>query len=861
MSLSINNNFSLCLSEKRSFPDFNERAAKKCKTGTEKPCLQDLEQIVERLEAQSNISADDIALIFATEEMLRDLSTPEEIILYNRLKPLMTKAKITLCQRRMATLSIQAAQRGKALQAGLRAMLANVGVKFPLCPSNLDSNQIVFLIPEQGAVLKDFKCFPRSREEENLIGQLALFKSSNMVPSFTLKRLFPKRFGIDLETDEEFFFAKLGEKNARRSGTIFFEIQNAYHQAKNKKWELLLDGVWRSYSLRDLQKVVTRRLFEKSIIHVMVRDEENKKEEMTLEEAKKHPLLGRALDYDPSNPLVAYVPNLNNDPKLKNSYEKFEKMGCIYKGRIIELSRGRFLLAKGEISSKDLICAPPINRQELENVLKVPFKPILLEALQENKRIGVPEPIENIQVKPFIKMRLFSHFYLCNNIMPSLEKILVRLDFQSILLALLTIELQFLDLHDNNIGFAPLWNEDCEKFKDMRFSRIGNVIYAAPKRFEELYLELHEEYLNNERVSVEYQDPETNNIVNGSVSNLPDLQKALNASWKLIIFDSDHSLREDNRLRWAYRFIKEQNCYEKLFTIPFRSFFLETEWSQSPLPDDVLEALENCQVQNDAMRKWARREDSPIRKRLSKECQVHLDQKLDLFLRLPKFNFSNQEGLSDKLFQDLRVLFASELCDQRTLLHACLIPLIQKGSSKKLEMEKLFKIGLELFPRLTWGQQKALIERQDKQFIYLRSYRKLRELNGDPEQTLVLISALVRLDDGTPLTTFQKECYVMRIKFFTKNQINSLKALENLRNDFLKDWRPTFFNLAKVAFPLLGDIFEIHKALYPSSAGEIGSFQYPIEKIIASVDSTKHGLDLYRLAKKLEKEIATPREI
>ena len=171
--------------------------------------LDELYKCADQLRKQHTpFQADDLKFIFgARQEMERHMKGVEKFasqttnsftVFQDTLHRLVRKAKIEIKQSVRHLSADAAAQKGKALQAGLKAIMELETGTLRHDPTV--STDTVSVYPEAGAVIK--KGSARSREEEQQIDALmSLSRESATVPLFTFSELSSHRFGISNEKE------------------------------------------------------------------------------------------------------------------------------------------------------------------------------------------------------------------------------------------------------------------------------------------------------------------------------------------------------------------------------------------------------------------------------------------------------------------------------------------------------------------------------------------------------------------------------------------------------------------------------------------------------------------------------------
>jgi hypothetical protein len=508
---------------------------------------------------------------------------------------------------------------------------------------------------------------------------------------------------------------------------------------------------------------------------------------------------------------------------------------------------------------------PLVNQPSLDNINTV------LNAIYGE--LGVI-PVENIDVKPFELMVTPYNLGLTLT-----DQLLNRLTPQAQANSILSGELQFLDLHENNIGLKPSHVID-EKFFQMSFyynnpSEDPNKALEA-KTFNDLLKDfLQNQIDSNTEITYEVGHPSisiTSKIKD--ILGLDDvLNKIVNGSWEFAFFDTDLCLGEDNELQVIILAGEEGSL------IPLNSHLLQMDWKDVPLSKEALTILQNRSERDKQTEKWIKREDAGIRRRLTQEAREELDKKLEPLLMHPYYNLSHnrrEDAWGRVTVNEIRQKFAKDLSAHKEneiwgFLQGELSQVkIRKGETwesiakrykqdiqalKKLNRDQPFieggqikievdlvsdtpeaqqqrtQIALDLFPRLTGKQQQALLERMNSRKTYLENYNKLKELKTDNPNKIRL--ACQEFLKKSPLNTIKH-------KEFSGRLLNRSNDLHLIKEELLKECQPTYFNFMCIMCPLLADAYCLIK--YESKifnikdvGSRIGSYNNRLENIIDNV--------------------------
>lgn len=831
---------------------------------------------------QETFTSEELALIFDVESKVRQIlkiDTHQESefqeVFNQTILPLVTQAKQFVSHRPFHFSVQAAAAKGKAAQAGFRA-IQTLTQQNPVLEIKKISNQEVFLLPAQEAVFK--RSSERANEEERIVNDLFdLMAEQAIVPTFNIQRAALERFEIQIDSRVEQRSFSLNELTFGLRYSICKKLamddldlvvkdgearkvdpglQN-YQKMARLNWKLqLLGKEWEIVTLKELQKFyLTNNLPHSAKIGT------SEKEAQSLEEhIRQGTPFFQALDYFPtlqSPSGILLTPHLSN-PDTKNSYELCEQFQWTYKDGNGQENRVNFktlhaLFLQGQqmtninpISSSSQLKVPTsFDRVQAFNA---PWKVITPELMES--RAGLLSPFANVQAKPFIgEMHLFKDIMHYPKAYQSiLQKLTPDAEFQ----AILTGELQLLDLHSGNLGVAPQTTEEYERFKDLKFTTKNHL----DESFKQLLLN----YLNGTIKGSTVINFEENGIkMSKPLKDLPELQKALDVPWQFVIFDTDLSLTEDNYLQIQTRRNKQEHL------IPVRSVLLQTTWKNQPLNDQTIQHLLNSSDRDLRVENWVKRKDAPIRKRLSPEVQAQLDRDLKPLiehytLSEPRLNYN------ETTLKQLREDFTKELSDISKPNHLKIWKMLEEDLSQKLSSSDLTSASLEaterrkqiatqLFPRLTLRQQEALFERQERRKNYLSSYQELKNSDLHGEALHNQMEQFLEKPE-TPLTSLRKERLLMTLR---NRDFKDSKELQlQFKETLCKECQPTYFNLMKAMYPLLAEAYDLNAAIYADEeyAGEaIGLYIEPLETVIHAGKMKISSSDACRLAKHLEEEM------
>lgn len=479
------------------------------------------------------------------------------------------------------------------------------------------------------------------------------------------------------------------------------------------------------------------------------------------------------------------------------------------------------------------------------------------------------------EAKPFVEMFTVAEL---KKVPKVLEKVLCRLEPDSIYNALLTGEIQLLDLHRDNLGITCVLPEKCERFSGFSLPPEYNenmsikdfiVKCLAGDISDETQIRYTEEVIRDGKKVLDSREV--------ALQDLPqELKEALSCPWKLVIFDTDIAIAEDNLLQVQ---IADGN---KEHLIPLRNCLLETAWKDWPLPAETIDRMLQSKDQAQKVQAWVQRQDAPILKQLSAKNRQHL-QKL-VAPRIEAYSLRqirSKEGADRTTINDLRKVFVKDLCEN-TRQNRKIWTFLEKNlrmadiarydlTSNSLEARiKRNAIAEQLFPRLTFSQQEALFERQAKKMEYVERFQEFARSESRNNHLLDEMENYLLLPE-TPLNSVRKQELLQKVASLRQLDettfFGGLSAyvwgskedqIAAVKNTILQECRPTFFNVMKAMYPMLADVYELTKAVYgeAKAGSSIGYFGVSIEGIIAAVrNQHRYCVPLIQLADKVERQI------
>lgn len=498
------------------------------------------------------------------------------------------------------------------------------------------------------------------------------------------------------------------------------------------------------------------------------------------------------------------------------------------------------------------------------------------------------KPINKIAVKSYANMILISDLKKQEQVK---EEILKRLSPQSQFNVIQTGELQFLDLHANNVGVAPELNKQHKVFKNLQFeTALGSM------NFNDLIIRYLAKDID-ESTMIEYTRGDTR--VKKPLRELTHLHDALESPWKLVLFDLDVCLAEDNRFQ--YQLISRSN--KKDFLIPLRSTFLSTQWKDQPLSEETIqELMQSDEIDKETM-KYIGREDAPIYKLIPQGEKEKIQEELNPIIQ--KYRLSQKENQNFTI-EELRKEFVDDLKRQQQLwdrfqILPYIVDRVQTDDNRWEQLAKCYetttdelkklnpklpkrgdfihlpskfitsssenadrirgKYAKQLFPRLTAPQQTALLERMQHRKEYLIHQKALTESSLQGKDLLNQMKEFIE-NSSTPLSFLRRENYRKRLEEQESKGADSffhsqtLQDIQKIKTDLAKECQPTYFNLMKAMYPFLGDAYELSLAVFqdPLYAGDaIG--RDSLSSIIEDAKKFDQQSDVYRLAEYIEKQI------
>jgi hypothetical protein len=775
--------------------------------------------------------------------------TEERVAFYeNVIKHLVKRVKHSLVQEPQHRNAIAAAKKGQALQAGLKGMLSILEEGVPIEKNT--STQSVYSFPHYKVVYKHGS--KRATEEEYLIDQFFnLCASEGIVGSFKMERLNPIRYGIEMSNLEKL-------KRGYSVGHLDPFLTNKLFGKLNQNDQKL----YQKYKMKDCSLSQNFASFEKRTFKY----EGN--EVRTLQCLLEEDGFVKALTYEPTKASSDELKSLYFLPILESSvdkqtYEECEQMRWKYLNsqkiqQVVDFKmiqtlwlRGHYLKGIQAVDLNGKVIKNGPKETEVKSVLeKIQWRLGIAEVLRLNKSKDW-KPVMHVQAKPFVEMKSVKDMQLHSKF---LKAVLNRLSEESVWSVLLTAELQFLDLHGQNLGLAPQLNDACVYFK--------KAVFLVSRQVLNLW-NLRKQYLEDPlliQAEIIYKDPKTGQFVQGRLEEFSFLREALETKWEWVIFDTDLSLGESNTLHL-------QSYKDHIQTlIPFRSCLLELEWKDIPLSPTIIARLEDTAME-EQMIAWINRYETPIRLELKKKgiLQREIDERLKPVLKQPCYtlSFARQSDCTDGSFKNIRDKFVFDLVKMEENVHQELwkwleqqlsIDLISELPKARLNRDK---IASQLFPRLTWRQLEALLERRKRRNIYLKNYRELIQTSSFEELQKSVSNFLQQSE--SPLSTLQRRS--LEAKLHQMDPLLQTSQIALLKTEISQMCQPTYFNIVKSMYPFLSDVYDLVVASNsqgPLQAGLLIGNPYigQLEELISLIRKKfYHREDLLEVALNLEKNM------
>ncbi|MBS0634694.1 MAG: hypothetical protein JSR37_04455 [Verrucomicrobia bacterium] len=463
----------------------------------------------------------------------------------------------------------------------------------------------------------------------------------------------------------------------------------------------------------------------------------------------------------------------------------------------------------------------------------------------------------NYEAKPFVQMTLIGE--LQEEAPAALDLIMQRLTPEAECNAILTGEIQLLDLHYKNLAVAPVIPAACEKYVEFRLG----PDFDEPIPLKDFLIK----HLNGELDQTQpiqfveratRRGKETEVLVQTTFKELPrEVKSALDCPWQFVIFDTDASIGEDNRLQN----LVEEDQIKTL--IPLRSVLLELDWKDRPLSEQAIERFIHSDAYDAQVDNWIRRNDAPIYQQISQEARARVEEITTP--RIAQYDLSSIRRAEENEYitvSDLRGRFVESLCEVQSRDSRALWRVIESELQYDFKSRAVgaitgrYVIARQLFPRLTVRQQEALRERQANRKEYLHNYMQLLHA---PATTRTELERFIN-QPTTPLSSARRKELLASLRNRNLQALTGISSPLAIKEAILNETRPTYFNLMKSMYPLLADAYALTEAVKgKAEAGEnIGCFDCSLESIIEEVkERFSHDLSLMNMAEHLEEQIAS----
>lgn len=834
--------------------------------------IEEMERIVSQL-ASDSFSPANFRLALKIENEMRETLAKGDFpdkekyqeIYDTALLPFINKAKKLIKKSAHQFASQAAASKGKALQAGLNALVSRTtGKGQPAISVNTKSNHMVFLLPSEGAVLKKFRrrvgiAEDRSTEEERLANSLLdLMSPQASVGSFFIKKASLPEFGIQFSSAEKdrghalnempdnlktavlkkvlHFFSVDGLKTLADAPKLFAEkyksipptkkLEN-YQEVSKQKWSIKSPKTekWEEISFKDLQNAYLSDKLPETAEIALSSDLDKG---LSLEEhiLKGGPLI-QALNYipalDPPSGQAYLTPNLSN-PETRKNYELCEKLEWTYtdnkdKKHTVDFKtlHARWLLGEVREIAPSSSITPPNFRLVLDVQWKL-LTPDLrgLEAV-EKQPTKILDPLSYLQAKPFIQgMILMSS---CSQ--AEKELFLKKLSPNAQFNAILTGEIALLDLHDGNLGLVPVPNAEYEYFSKYHYSTNLSSLDLSLDQ-------LIKHYLSGKLTSSSIIEFTTENgrRIRKPLKDLFQLEKALNVPWELVLFDTDQCLPESSNLQFM-----TNKHGKKEHLIPLRSGLLCTAWKDTPLDEEAVRKLIEHADQDLSVRQWMKKEDSHIYRQLSTTA------KQKLMPILERYNLTEARGKDHRItISDLQNLFSEDF-------------------------SKINPTTTEIWKIIAEDLSSVVVLKDDTlESIAKRHHQKIEDLETlNPPKTLVpgekikIKYDVETLQSDTPQgQKRRKEIAKQLFPRLTVRQQTALIERQTRRKEYLEDYQ-TLKNLISDRTDVENTLKQIENMLKKPTTPLNSIEQEEFLKAFAKVTSSKSIEAVWKLAEKILK--------
>jgi hypothetical protein len=822
--------------------------------------IRDLEETLRERKNKLSDLAERARMIVETEtrEELSDLLDRFNNLYQNKMEPLLIEnAKLVAPLRSFTTeakMTAQAAGAGPAILSKLEsgAISKNVAsaqdvILFPgmgvfkkgknvrpVEDEDRALNVLAFLAP--GAAVETWKTHTTSRQEF-LSPEIAKLKYtvSTQLSNLTLKNkiISPDKWK---EFEEH---RKIAEADTTNRLLDFStpEQKAAYQRSENIIWNCVPigsgDGIAQMVTLDELHKLVFEKKADLTTLTRVGAD--GTITPLTLQERKD---LITALSVPFTSKIEVDIYPDFKSPEQKKAYENSEKIlwnyvdsaGATKTVSFKELNmlhlQGKVMIASITKVGKSGSELPSLGEwKDLMAAIKTQWGVLGKDLLITNDS-KTYQPVGNVQAKPFIgDMKLMSSLTKTQ-----INSIFSHMSPESQRNAIATGMIQLMDLHAGNIGVTPDGSPD-DPGVNKEYKKLKDTMVQFPggqKAVKDLLMDFVDNKLSEYDVYT-YTDPITKQQKTGILAQLPELEAALDTEWKLELFDLDRNFGESNMI---------QKFGTEVY-LPFRSALLGTDWAMQPLDSKVLEKLKESDQNSEAMHAWIRKDHSAIYKQLNREganrVRGHLEPILSTYSRAKTAAANGStSSLKDIEGEFVRVItepqhdaFWQQMADDlyRAAIDSAIARKQDPSTAKKVDLsgrtaesiDKREGIAKQLFPNLTVLQEKALTERETRSKEYLSDFS---EFNDSVAQGPELIAVLdTYLDKKTNSLTDDRRTELKQ-ELQNLGPTPSTQALKDFRDKIKKECQPTFFNLMKVMYPLLGDVFQLVKKTSPPQSDD-----------------------------------------
>lgn len=515
-------------------------------------------------------------------------------------------------------------------------------------------------------------------------------------------------------------------------------------------------------------------------------------------------------------------------------------------------------------------------------------------------------PLSGVDVKPYVQ-----NMFLAGELdLSTLQEVSKRLTSEGEFNLVLSGEIGLYDMHASNVGFAPEPTEAYNQFKDVKFSlsRSSSEFNEwGAVDFKNLWVEYSKGNLRDKIISYKVIEKriekdrtgkdvliEEARIVSGRLSELPDLQKALDTKWRPVFFDLDRSIPEDNEL----------HLLNGQATLPVRSALFDMEaMRDKPLSDTCIAKLMQSAERDRDVQQWMGNHDAPVFKQMSAEGRGKVQAALDPLVE--RYSLSEMRRTrSGQTRLDLAKQFATDLSDlskpenkafwelvEAQLSSRPVTVSVQEGDTwEKLaerhgrnaeELKKLNagkdlsevdrinighvltqntpegvkernQLAVQFFPKLTVKQQTAMKQRQASRTQYLTQYEQLKQTKATGKELKKEMQTFLN-SSSCPLATSIKERLLRDM---------ATKDAKEIQEELLGITRPTYANVMRAMYPLLADTQELAKdVVIPGSSGRLRPYDIGYDSMDKLIEAAQNAPHLKPLADKLVARMVNKRDI